>query len=195
MEPANRALAAFSSLPCTSPRSIPDPGSDGRSPGRSWRSTGTASTPGSRNPGERRGGKRPRHRSCLRRLRFRREDPSNFGRKRYRELMAPPIAPGPWLPQDAALKADVRFSWDSPSPLPGIRSSVQAPLGRRDSEAPSGSPTRTSGIGYGYVSNRMGMHLRDPRDLAIREALYRSLGSGAGKSRRPDEKSQKGTRR
>jgi hypothetical protein len=31
-------------------------------------------------------------------------------------------------------------------------------------------------IGYGYVLNGMGTHLTDPRDLALRTAMYRSIG-------------------
>jgi hypothetical protein len=33
-----------------------------------------------------------------------------------------------------------------------------------------------TGIGYGYVPNQMGTSLTDPRDLALREALARSIG-------------------
>jgi hypothetical protein len=31
-------------------------------------------------------------------------------------------------------------------------------------------------IGYGYVLNGMGTHLTDPRDRALRTAMYRSIG-------------------
>jgi CubicO group peptidase (beta-lactamase class C family) len=31
-------------------------------------------------------------------------------------------------------------------------------------------------IGYGYVLNRMGTYFEDPRDIALRAALYRSIG-------------------
>jgi CubicO group peptidase (beta-lactamase class C family) len=31
-------------------------------------------------------------------------------------------------------------------------------------------------IGYGYVLNGMGTSLTDPRDLALRTAMYRSIG-------------------
>ena len=32
------------------------------------------------------------------------------------------------------------------------------------------------GIGYGYVTNRMGTSLKgDPRDVALRDAVYESL--------------------
>lgn len=33
-----------------------------------------------------------------------------------------------------------------------------------------------AGIGYGYVLNHMGTYLEDPRDLALRDAMYRSIG-------------------
>jgi CubicO group peptidase (beta-lactamase class C family) len=31
-------------------------------------------------------------------------------------------------------------------------------------------------LGYAYVLNRMGTYLVDPRDLALRSAMYRSIG-------------------
>jgi hypothetical protein len=34
-----------------------------------------------------------------------------------------------------------------------------------------------SGIGYGYVPNQMGTHLADPRDVALRRAMWRSIGA------------------
>jgi hypothetical protein len=35
-----------------------------------------------------------------------------------------------------------------------------------------------SGIGYGYVTSRMGMTFTgDPRDVALRDALYASFGN------------------
>ena len=33
-----------------------------------------------------------------------------------------------------------------------------------------------AGVGYAYVLNRMGTYLEDPRDLALRTAMYRSIG-------------------
>ena len=33
-----------------------------------------------------------------------------------------------------------------------------------------------AGIGYGYVPNRMNSYLMDPRDVALRNAMYRAIG-------------------
>jgi CubicO group peptidase (beta-lactamase class C family) len=42
-----------------------------------------------------------------------------------------------------------------------------------------------SGLGYGYVTNRMGTRLSgDPRDVALRTALYRALNASSGPPRR-----------
>ena len=39
-------------------------------------------------------------------------------------------------------------------------------------------PIRTAGIGYAYVTSRMGTYLTgDPRDVALRDALYAALQS------------------
>lgn len=39
-----------------------------------------------------------------------------------------------------------------------------------------GYADREAGISYGYVTNRMGVHLQgDPRDLALRDALANVL--------------------
>jgi len=108
--------------------------------------------------------------------------------------MAPPIAPARGF-RDAALKADVRFSLGFAKPTPGNPFGSPSSFGTSGFGGAFGFADPDSGIGYGYVSNRMGMYLGDPRDLAIREALYQSMGSGAGKSRRFDEQLQKGTRR
>jgi CubicO group peptidase (beta-lactamase class C family) len=92
-----------------------------------------------------------------------------------RQLMAPPVAPVHGF-HDGALKVDVRFSLGFTKPGPknpfGHPSSFGAPgfggsFGFADPEAK---------IGYGYVLNRMGTYLIDPRDMALRKAMYRSIG-------------------
>ena len=53
-----------------------------------------------------------------------------------------------------------------------------APSATRARAAPSRSPTRTAGVSFAYVMNRLGFHLSDdPREKALRDALYRCLGS------------------
>jgi CubicO group peptidase (beta-lactamase class C family) len=42
-----------------------------------------------------------------------------------------------------------------------------------------------AGVGYAYVLNRMGTYLEDPRELAMRTAMYRSLGETPPSRARP----------
>jgi CubicO group peptidase (beta-lactamase class C family) len=92
-----------------------------------------------------------------------------------KQLMAPAIPPLHGF-HDEALKVEVPFSLgftkpDSKNPF-GHPSSFGAPgmggsFGFADPKAK---------VGYGYVLNRMKRYLMDPRDLALRKAMYRSIG-------------------
>lgn len=92
-----------------------------------------------------------------------------------RQLMAPPIAPARGF-RDAALKADIRFSLGFSKPGPRDPHLHPGSFGMPGAGGSFGFADPEAQIGYGYVLNRMGMHLVDPRDLALRDALYRSLG-------------------
>jgi CubicO group peptidase (beta-lactamase class C family) len=92
-----------------------------------------------------------------------------------RQLMAPPIPPAHGF-RDAALKADIRFSLGFAKPDPRERFLPPSSFGMPGAGGSFGFADPEAQIGYGYVLNRMGMYLVDPRDLALREALYRSLG-------------------
>jgi CubicO group peptidase (beta-lactamase class C family) len=92
-----------------------------------------------------------------------------------RKLMAPPVAPVHGF-RDGALKVEIPFSLGFIKPDPknpfGHPSSFGAPgfggsFGFADPEAK---------IGYGYVLNRQGTYFMDPRDIALRNAMYRSIG-------------------
>lgn len=92
-----------------------------------------------------------------------------------RELMAPP-RPSAHGFRDACLKVEIPFSLGFAKP------SARNPFGHPTS---FGSPG-TGGsfafadphaqLGYAYFPNQMGMHLEDPRELALRTAVYRALG-------------------
>lgn len=59
------------------------------------------------------------------------------------------------------------------------RSATQAARPREAAEAGShGFADPHAKIGYAYIPNRMGAHLLDPRDAALRRAMYRSIGEG-----------------
>jgi CubicO group peptidase (beta-lactamase class C family) len=89
-----------------------------------------------------------------------------------RALAAPAIAPTRGF-HDECMKADVQFS------LGFMKPTQVWPFGNVDSFGSPGAggslgfADPTAGIGYAYVTSRMGTHLTgDPRDLALRDALY-----------------------
>lgn len=93
-----------------------------------------------------------------------------------RALAAPPVAPAQGF-RDAALKVDVRFSLGFAKPSPGDPFGSPAAFGMPGAGGSFGFADPEAGIGYGYVPNRMGTHLVDPRDAALREALRRALAA------------------
>ncbi|HEX7287515.1 MAG TPA: serine hydrolase domain-containing protein [Candidatus Angelobacter sp.] len=102
-----------------------------------------------------------------------------FGLKEetLRQLMAPPVAPLKGF-RDGALKVDVRFSLGFTKPNPRNPFGSPGSFGSPGMGGSFGFADPQAGIGYGYVLNSMGTYLEDPRDLALRTAMYRSLGKG-----------------
>jgi len=88
-----------------------------------------------------------------------------------RQLTAPPVAPLKGFPRWGP-RFSLGFAKPSPKNLFGSPSSFGMPgtggsFGFADPQAE---------IGYGYILNGMGTSLEDPRDLALRTAMYRSIG-------------------
>lgn len=108
----------------------------------------------------------------------------NLRQETLRQLVAAPVAPARGF-RDAALKVDLRFSLGFAKPSPGNPFGSPGSFGMPGAGGSFGFADPEARIGYGYVPNRMGTSLTDPRDLALREALYRSIGSGAARSERP----------
>lgn len=109
------------------------------------------------------------------------------------ELMAPPIPPTRGF-RDAALKVDVRFSLGFAKPAPGDPFGSPGSFGMPGAGGSFGFADPEAGIGYGYIPNRMGTHLTDPRDLALRAAMLRSIGKmESGKPGRSGERVLRGT--
>ena len=104
--------------------------------------------------------------------------------KTLRELMAPPRPPRRGF-RDACLKVEVPFSLGFAKPSPrnpfGHPSSFGAP-GTGGSFAFADPHAQ---LGYAYFPNRMGTSLEDPRDIALRAAVYRCLGAQAPEGKRP----------
>jgi CubicO group peptidase (beta-lactamase class C family) len=95
-------------------------------------------------------------------------------------LAAPAIPPTHGF-HDECLKGDVQFS------LGFMKPSAQWPFGSAESFGAPGAggslgfADPTTGVGYGYVTSQMGTHLTgDPRDIALRDAIYSAIRSGKG---------------
>jgi len=98
-----------------------------------------------------------------------------------RALAAPAIPPARGFHDECMKSDDVRFS------LGFMKCSAQWPFG---SEGSFGAPGAggslgfadpTTGVGYAYVTSRMGTRITgDPRDLALRDALYSALNKQDG---------------
>jgi CubicO group peptidase (beta-lactamase class C family) len=92
------------------------------------------------------------------------------------ELMAEPAAPSRGR-RDKVLGVDVVFSLglSKPAPLCVFGSSNKA-FGTPGFGGSFGFADPDTGIGFGYVMNRLGFHLcSDPRELAVRQALFRDV--------------------
>lgn len=92
-----------------------------------------------------------------------------------RQLMAPAIAPARGF-RDACLKVDVRFSLGFSKPGPKDPFAHPTSFGHPGTGGSFAFADPHAQIGYAYVPNRMGSYLTDPREVALRAAMYRSIG-------------------
>jgi len=92
-----------------------------------------------------------------------------------RQLMATPAAPLKGF-RDGALKVEIPFSLGFSKPHPKHPYGSPSSFGAPGTGGSFGFADPQAGIGYGYVLNGMGWHLEDPRELALRSAMYRSIG-------------------
>jgi CubicO group peptidase (beta-lactamase class C family) len=79
--------------------------------------------------------------------------------------------------RDRVLRIDTSFSlgFAKPAPLCVFGSSDSA-FGTPGLGGSFGFADPDTGIGYGYVMNKLGFHLvGDPRELALRQALFRDV--------------------
>jgi CubicO group peptidase (beta-lactamase class C family) len=90
--------------------------------------------------------------------------------------LAAPAVPSKHGFYDECLKGDVQFS------LGFMKSSLNWPFGSVGSYGAPGAggslgfADPVAGVGYAYVTSQMGARLTaDPRDLALREALYSEI--------------------
>ena len=89
------------------------------------------------------------------------------------QLMAPPVAPLKGFPGG---KAEKRFSLGFEKPGPRNPFGSPSSFGMPGSGGSFGFADPQNVIGYGYVLNGMSRYLVDPRDLALRKAMFHSIG-------------------
>jgi CubicO group peptidase (beta-lactamase class C family) len=95
-------------------------------------------------------------------------------------LAAPPIPPTRGF-QDECLRADVRFSLGFMKPSPVWRFGSASSFGSPGSGGSLGFADPMAGVGYAYVTSQMGTRLTgDPRDVALRDALYSAIPASSG---------------
>jgi CubicO group peptidase (beta-lactamase class C family) len=90
-------------------------------------------------------------------------------------LAAPAVAPTRGF-HDECLKGEVQFSLGFMKPSRGWRFGSARSFGSPGSGGSLGFADPDAGIGYGYVTSQMGTTFTgDPRDIALRDALYSVL--------------------
>jgi len=106
-------------------------------------------------------------------------------RKETLDLLAAPAIPPTRGFRDECLKGEVQFSLGFMKPSPGWPFGSASSFGSPGSGGSLGFADPSVGIGYGYVTSQMGTRVTgDPRDLALREALYSAIPTSSGASGR-----------
>jgi CubicO group peptidase (beta-lactamase class C family) len=99
-------------------------------------------------------------------------------------LAAPAVSPTRGF-YDECLKAELRFSLGFMKSSPVWRFGGARSFGSPGSGGSLGFADPDAGIGYGYVTSQMGTRLTgDPRDVALRDALYSVVGAARATRRR-----------
>jgi CubicO group peptidase (beta-lactamase class C family) len=97
-------------------------------------------------------------------------------RQQTLDLLAAPAIPPTRGFYDECLKGEVQFSLGFMKPCDNWRFGGPHSFGSPGTGGALGFADPDSGIGYGYVTSRMGMRFNgDPRDVALRRALYAAL--------------------
>jgi CubicO group peptidase (beta-lactamase class C family) len=92
-----------------------------------------------------------------------------------RQLMAPAVPPLHGF-YDECLKVEAPFSLGFAKPAGKQPFGYPGAFGAPGAGGSFGYADPQAGIGYAYVMNRMGPSMVDPRDVALRTAMYRSIG-------------------
>lgn len=92
-----------------------------------------------------------------------------------RQLMEPPVPPARGF-RDACLKVEIPFSLGFAKPGPKNPFAHPSSFGAPGTGGSMGFADPHAEVGYAYIPNRMGAQLQDPREAALRGAMYRSIG-------------------
>ena len=91
-------------------------------------------------------------------------------------LLAAPARPSAHGFHDECMQTDARFSLGFMKPGPSLPFGSPSSFGSPGAGGAMGFADPEAGIGYGYVTSQMGTTLTgDPRDVAIRDALYAAV--------------------
>jgi CubicO group peptidase (beta-lactamase class C family) len=92
------------------------------------------------------------------------------------DLLAAPAVPSGRGFHDEFFRGDVRFSLGFMKPGPNLTFGGPRSFGAPGSGGAMGFADPDAGLGYAYVTSQMGTTITgDPRDVAVREALYAAL--------------------
>jgi CubicO group peptidase (beta-lactamase class C family) len=93
-------------------------------------------------------------------------------RRETLDALAAPAIPSKNGFFDECFRGPARFSLGFMKPSESFRFGHPGAFGAPGAGGAMGYADPATGIGYGYVTNRMGMHLEgDPRDVALRAAI------------------------
>jgi len=96
-----------------------------------------------------------------------------------RELAAPPVPPAHGF-DDECLHGDIRFSLGFMKTSPNWRLANEESFGSPGAGGALGYADPKNEIGYAYITSQMGANLTgDSREIALREAVYTSIGQAA----------------
>ena len=97
------------------------------------------------------------------------------------DLLAAPAVPPARGFYDECVKGEARFSLGFMKPCPAWPFGSASSFGSPGAGGSFGYADPSAGVGYGYVTSKMGVSLTgDPRDVALRDALYSALPAESG---------------